>query len=81
MGGRESRCGECREVAGAAAESDGGEVTVAKEVGVERVVDVVAAACWDISSADSPLSPSVNVQVQKHRLTRLRVLVLGCMAF
>ena len=37
--------------------------------------------CWDISSADSPLSPSVNLNVQRHRLTRLRVLVLGCMAF
>ena len=41
MSGRESRCGECREVAGAAA--DGGEVTVAKEVGAERVVNVAAA--------------------------------------
>ena len=37
--------------------------------------------CWDISSTDSPLSPSVNLNVQRHRLTRLRVMVLGCMAF
>ena len=37
--------------------------------------------CWDISSANSPLSPSINVKVQRHRLTRLRVVVLGCMAF
>ena len=37
--------------------------------------------CRDISGTDSPLTPSINVQLQKHILTRLRVLVLGCTEF
>ena len=52
MSSSETRCAKRREVAGDAA--GGGEATEAKRVGVERVVDVVAAAAAEAIKKQRP---------------------------